>query len=114
MPERFGSQSVAAQGGDPASTLELYRSAIAHRPTGAFEWVGCPNGTLVFRRGDVVCLVNVDAPDLELPSGDVVLATERVSDRLAPASAAWVRVASRRRAATSTDGKLDGRTAAAE
>jgi hypothetical protein len=51
-----------------------------------------PNGTLVFRRGDVVCLVNVDAPELGLPSGDVVLATERVSDRLAPASAAWVRV----------------------
>jgi alpha-glucosidase len=91
MPDEFGSQSVDAQSGNPASTLELYRSAIVHRPTGAFEWVGCPNGTLVFRRGDIVCLVNVDAPELELPSGDVVLATERVSDRLAPASAAWVR-----------------------
>ena len=92
MPEEFGSRSVDAQSRDAASTLELYGSSLAHRPTGAFEWVGCPNGTLVFRRGDVMCLVNVDAPALELPSGDVLVATERVADRLPPASAAWVRV----------------------
>jgi hypothetical protein len=39
----------------------------------------------------VVCLVNVDAPALELPRGDVVVASERVADALGPATAAWVR-----------------------
>jgi alpha-glucosidase len=91
MPEHFGPQSVDAQSGDPASTLELYRLALARRPTGDVEWLEGPSGTIVFRRGDVVCLVNVDAPALELPSGDVVVASERVDDGLAPATAAWVR-----------------------
>jgi alpha-glucosidase len=91
IPREFGPQSIAAQSGDPASTLELYRLALAQRPTGDFEWLEGPSGTLVFRRGDVVCLVNVDAPALELPRGDVVVASERVADALGPATAAWVR-----------------------
>jgi alpha-glucosidase len=91
MPEQFGPQSVGAQSDDPTSTLELYRFALGHRPTGDFEWLDGPSGTLVFRRGDVVCLVNVDAPTLALPSGDLVVASERVPDGLAPGTAAWVR-----------------------
>jgi alpha-glucosidase len=91
MPDHFGPRSVGAQNEDPASTLELYRFALAHRPTGAFEWLDGPSGTLVFRRGDVVCLVNVDAPALELPSGDLLVASESVADGLPPATAAWVR-----------------------
>ena len=91
MPDHFGPRSVGAQNEDPASTLELYRFALAHRPTGDFEWLNGPSGTLVFRRGDVVCLVNVDAPALELPSGDLLVASESVADGLPPATAAWVR-----------------------
>jgi len=91
MPEEFGRRSVDAQTEDPASTLELYRFALAHRPEGAFAWLDGPSGTLVFRRGDVVCLVNVDAPALELPSGELLVASESVADALAPAAAAWVR-----------------------
>jgi alpha-glucosidase len=91
MPEHFGPQSVDAQSGDPASTLELYRFALARRPTGDFEWLDGPLGTLVLRRGDVVCLVNVDAPALELPSGDLLVASDSVLDGLPPATAAWVR-----------------------
>jgi len=91
MPANWAPESVAAQSGDPASTLELYRSALAHRPDGGFEWLESPTGTLAFRRDDVVCLVNVNAPTLALPEGDVVLASETVTDRLAAGSAAWVR-----------------------
>jgi alpha-glucosidase len=91
MPDGWGRGSVAVQSGDPTSTLELYRSALAHRPTGRFEWLESPTGTLVFRRDQLVCLVNVDAPMLDLPRGEVVVASEDVSDGLRPAAAAWVR-----------------------
>jgi alpha-glucosidase len=91
MPEQFGRQSVDVQSGDPDSTLELYRSALDHRPTGDFEWLDGPSGALVFRRGDVVCLVNVDAPPLELPRGELLVASDRLLDGLASATAAWVR-----------------------
>jgi alpha-glucosidase len=91
MPDDWGLESVAAQRGDPTSTLELYRSALARRPGGGFESLESPTGTLVFRRDDVLCLVNVDAPGLYLPEGDVLLASGSVTDVLAPGSAAWVR-----------------------
>jgi alpha-glucosidase len=91
MPEQFGPQSVDAQSGDPDSTLELYRSALDHRPAGDFEWLDSPSGSLVFRRGDVVCLVNVDAPALELPSGELLVASDSLLGDLAPDTAAWVR-----------------------
>jgi alpha-glucosidase len=91
MPEHFGPQSVDAQSSDPESTLELYRSALDHRPAGDFEWLDSPSGSLVFRRGDVVCLVNVDAPALELPSGELLVASDSLLDGLAPSMAAWIR-----------------------
>jgi alpha-glucosidase len=90
-PEGWGRDSVATQSGDAASTLELYRLALAGRPSGPFEWLDSPHGTLVFRRGDVVCLVNVDAPALDLPSGEVLVATDLGSGPLGPGEAAWVR-----------------------
>jgi alpha-glucosidase len=90
-PEGWGRDSVAAQTGDAASTLELYRQALARRPAGPLEWLDSPGGTLGFRRGEVVCLVNVDAPALELPAGDVLVASDRDSDRLGPGAAVWVR-----------------------
>ena len=90
-PEGWGRHSVAAQTGDAASTLELYRLALARRPSGPFEWLDSPRGTLVIGRGEVVCLVNVDAPALGLPAGEVLVASDRESDRLGPGAAAWVR-----------------------
>ncbi len=89
-PADWGSESVAAQSGDPTSTLELYQAALTQRPDGGFEWLESPEGTLVFRRGEVVCLVNVDAPTLALPEGEVLLASDSVTDRLVAGAAAWV------------------------
>ncbi|MFG3493809.1 alpha-amylase family glycosyl hydrolase [Streptomyces sp. NPDC047928] len=57
QPAGWGALSVAAQTGDPASTLELYRSALAlrreHPALGAgdaVEWLPAPEGVLAFRR----------------------------------------------------------------
>jgi alpha-glucosidase len=83
--------SVAAQEDDPASTLALYRAAIAHRPDGPFAWRESPPGTLVFERDGVVCAVNVDGGPLELPAGELLLASDAVDGSLPADTAAWVR-----------------------
>ncbi|MER5303425.1 glycoside hydrolase family 13 protein [Streptomyces lasiicapitis] len=57
QPDAWRDLTVAAQEGDPASTLELYRAALelrrAHPALGAgreVEWLPAPEGVLVFRR----------------------------------------------------------------
>jgi alpha-glucosidase len=92
MPRHWRAKSVAAQTGDAGSMLELYRTALSLRPEGDFEWLESPAGTLVFRRGDVVGAVNVDADELELPHGELLLSSAPVAGgRLAANSAAWLR-----------------------
>ena len=47
---------------------------------------------MIFDRGDLTCLVNVDAPELELPDWELVLASEpELTMTLPPNTAAWVR-----------------------
>ncbi|MGA5419005.1 alpha-amylase family glycosyl hydrolase [Streptomyces lavendulocolor] len=95
QPASWGGLSVEAQTGDPDSTLELYRSALAlrreHPALGAgdaVEWLPAPDGVLAFRRraagagagpagGDLVCTVNLtDRPvALRAPGGRVLLAS---------------------------------------
>ncbi|MFD1828418.1 MULTISPECIES: glycoside hydrolase family 13 protein [Streptomyces] len=92
QPEEWGELSVEEQTGDPTSTLELYRSALAvrreHPALGAgesVEWLeGFPAGVLAFRRraadgsGEAfVCTVNTTGSPVELPAapGRVLLAS---------------------------------------
>ncbi|MDI5961661.1 glycoside hydrolase family 13 protein [Streptomyces sp. SL13] len=87
QPESWAKLSVAAQTGDPDSTLEFYRSALAVRRAepalGAGEsvtWLDAPAGVLAFRRdadgGSVVCAVNVGGTPAVLPSyGRLLLAS---------------------------------------
>jgi alpha-glucosidase len=93
QPEGWGELSVEAQQDDPASTLELTRGALARRPRGGeLAWVESPAGTLVFERGAIICAVNVSAPALELPPGELVLASEPgIATTLPAAAAAWIR-----------------------
>jgi alpha-glucosidase len=95
VPAAWEGVSVAAQEGDPASMLELYREAIALRRgsaalrSGGFRWLESRPGTLAFERtagGETVaCLVDVDGGGLELPPGELLLASD-------PAPrASWVR-----------------------
>jgi alpha-glucosidase len=91
QPASWAERTVEAQRVDPDSTLSLYRRALALRPHGAFAWRESPPGTLVFERGDLVCAVNVDAPSLPLPDGELLLASDPAGDGLGPGTAAWLR-----------------------
>ena len=79
----------AESGAEREETRAFYRRALELRRgfrDAPFAWLESPPGTLVFERGDVVCAVNVDAPELEPPAGEVLLATGA-----GPGSAAWIR-----------------------
>ncbi|MBO1417298.1 glycoside hydrolase family 13 protein [Streptomyces sp. FH025] len=102
QPAEWAELSVEAQTGDPASTLELYRSALAVRRArpdlGAgteVEWLDGPEGTLAFRRGSFVCTVNTTGEPVRITApGRLLLgSTELVVDGgetvLAPDSTGW-------------------------
>jgi alpha-glucosidase len=92
MPESWRTETVDEQERDPASFLSLYRGALTARPRGdAFAWRESPPGSLAFDRGEMICVVNVDAPAVELPQGELVLASEpTVTTSLPPDTAAWI------------------------
>jgi alpha-glucosidase len=82
QPAEWGALSVAAQTGDPDSTLELYRTALRlrrdHPDLGAgdaVEWLPAPEGVLAFRRGAFVCTANTGTEAVELPAlpGEMLL-----------------------------------------
>jgi alpha-glucosidase len=73
QPADWAELSVEAQTGDPTSTLELYRSALAVRRQqpglGAgdgVEWLDAPAGVLMFRRDGFVCVANTTGAPVEL------------------------------------------------
>jgi alpha-glucosidase len=105
IPETWTDVSVAAQARDEGSTLALYRTAIAARRgsdalrDGSFAWLDSAEGALAFERTSeqeqehVVCMVNVAADGLELPEGELMLASDpAVTRSLPPDTAAWVRL----------------------
>ncbi|NBE53350.1 glycoside hydrolase family 13 protein [Streptomyces boluensis] len=87
QPDGWGELSVEAQTGDPGSTLELYRAALAARRArqglGAgesVEWLDAPEGVLAFRRPGFVCTVNTTRNAVRLPApGSVLLASGEVT-----------------------------------
>lgn len=103
QPGDWADLTVAAQAGDPGSTLSLYRTALLVRRTEdglgdatALRWLGEPDDeVLAFMRGDrFACVVNLSPTPVDLPAHEHVLlsSTELVSGRLAPDSAAWLRL----------------------
>ncbi|MFH8592308.1 glycoside hydrolase family 13 protein [Streptomyces rimosus] len=76
QPPEWARLSVAVQTGDPASMLELYRTALTlrreHPGLGAgdaVEWLDAPEGVLAFRRpGGFVCVVNTTAEPVRAPA----------------------------------------------
>ncbi|MGP8302287.1 glycoside hydrolase family 13 protein [Streptomyces inhibens] len=73
QPADWRRLTVAAQTGDPASTLELYRTALELRRRlpglgdGTMNWQPAPDGVLAFSRPGVLCTVNTLGHDVELP-----------------------------------------------
>jgi alpha-glucosidase len=101
MPPWWERSSVAAQDGDSQSMLELYRATLRLRrrlralASGRLAWRDSPPGSLVFERAadssTMVCVVNVDAPSVPLPEGELVLASDGLEGSfLPPGTAAWL------------------------
>ena len=72
QPAGWGELSVAAQTGDPLSTLELYRAALRLRRglpglgDTAMEWLEAPEGVLALSRPGLVCVLNTRDEPVEM------------------------------------------------
>ncbi|MEW9520972.1 glycoside hydrolase family 13 protein [Streptomyces tubercidicus] len=85
QPDDWAALTVEAQTGDPASTLELYRTALALRRRlpglgagEAVEWLDAPDGVLAFRRpGGLVCTANTTEAPVRLPAPGRLLLSSR-------------------------------------
>ena len=98
QPDEWRELARDRQRGVPGSTLELYRTALGLRrseslSTGAVEWLdGFPDDVLAFRNGSVVVVANTGASPVELPAGDVLLASGDLEGRTLPTdTTVWLR-----------------------
>ena len=87
------------QAGDPASMLELYRSALRIRRehpglgSGPMRWRDAPEGVLsIEREGGFLLVVNVEGAAFDLPRHTEVLLASGPLDgsRLPPDTAIWL------------------------
>ena len=64
-------------------------------------WLPAPGGVLAFDRGGVACVANLSSAPVELPQGEILLASGPVSGDsasgglLPPDTAAWLRAVRR-------------------
>jgi alpha-glucosidase len=117
QPKEWRDLTAEAEDGDPASMLELYRSALrirratpglgagdpgsgrpgtgsGDRGADAVTWLPSPDGVLTFDRGDGFrCVVNMSRDPVPLPAHSaVVLASGPLDGGLLPSdTAAWLR-----------------------
>jgi alpha-glucosidase len=98
QPNWWGDYSVESQDKDPASTLNMYRTAleIRHKEAGLgdgdMQWVDFGADVLAFRRpGNFLCLVNF-GPEIKLPDGDLLVSSSPIREfMLGPDTAVWLR-----------------------
>jgi alpha-glucosidase len=103
QPRGWAGLTVAAQSGDPGSTLSFYRQALRIRrevteglPEDVTFLATAPDTMAFLRGGGLVCLLNAGAAATPVPveAGDLVLATAALVDgQLPPDAAAWFRPA---------------------
>lgn len=98
QPAQWASLARDAQRGVPDSTLSLYRDALRLRRehalgAGTLEWLpGLPESVVALRNGDVVVVANTGAEPVELPEGEVLLASGPLDGRRLPNdTTAWLR-----------------------
>ncbi|WP_052865726.1 glycoside hydrolase family 13 protein [Streptomyces niger] len=82
QPASWAELSVEAQTGDPAATLEMYRSALAWRRAlpglgdGRMTWLDAPDGVLALRRHGFLCVLNTRTRPVEVTAeGELLLAS---------------------------------------
>ena len=80
QPSTWDKLTVEAESGDPASMLQLYRSALRLRRShpalgdGTLRWLDAPDGGLAFaREPGFTCIVNVAGDPVPLPDGAELL-----------------------------------------
>jgi len=88
-------EKAAENGGDP--TLGFYRRALAARREHALgrgdsiELLTADGDVLALRRGALTVVLNAGGTPVELPAGEVVIASGEVADGLLPPdTAAWI------------------------
>ena len=97
QPLDWADRSVAAQEQDPDSTLAFYKAALAARrkhtidTTENVELLDAGADLLAFTRGELTVVLNAGTDAVELPAGDVVVASGELEGRLLPAdTAVWL------------------------
>jgi alpha-glucosidase len=97
QPADWASLTVAAQTDDPDSTLSFYRDALRARrefaTTGGetVEMLDLGADVLAFRRGPVTVVLNCGDAPVELPEGELLLASGPVDGKLPADTAVWLR-----------------------
>ncbi|CAJ1501205.1 alpha-amylase family glycosyl hydrolase [[Mycobacterium] holstebronense] len=97
MPPAWAQLTVDRQRSDHSSTLSLYRQALEIRRsstelTGSqVDWLDALPGMLIFRRGGLVCALNAGDLPVDLPEGQLILASAPATGGvLPPNTAAWL------------------------
>ena len=91
QPPEWAHLARDAQIGVPGSTLELYTDALRLRREhdlglGSIEWLpGYGDGVLAFVNNGVTVIANAGTVPVELPVGDIVLASETITGGVLPA-----------------------------
>ncbi|UQX89643.1 glycoside hydrolase family 13 protein [Jatrophihabitans telluris] len=100
MPAEWAAVTVEAQLEDEDSTLSLYRHALQVRRQlpelhgATFTWQQAPENCLAYRRGpNLVVALNAGDVPVEMPPGQILLASSPVDgDKLPANTAVWLRV----------------------
>ncbi|MFT4219651.1 MAG: glycoside hydrolase family 13 protein [Microbacterium sp.] len=100
QPAWFGEYSVEAEQSDPASTLSLYRDALALRrelqTEESLEWMPAAPDILHFARpGGWEVVANFGAEPAPLPAGDILIASGPVAGDLPGETTVWLRAPGR-------------------
>ncbi len=98
QPADWAPYARDSQTGVPGSTLELYRTLLRARSAadlgfGSLEWLpGYPDAVVAFRNGAVTVIANTGDTTIELPAGEILVASEPLADRGLPGdTAVWLR-----------------------
>jgi alpha-glucosidase len=102
QPDDWATFTIEAQDGDPESTLNLYRRALALRAaspellSGSFDWVKSHAGVLSYARTDeehsVTVVMNTSGAPTALPIGELLICSAPlVAGELGNDAVAWVR-----------------------
>ncbi|HRI98242.1 MAG TPA: DUF3459 domain-containing protein, partial [Nocardioides sp.] len=93
----WADRTVAAQEADPASTLSFYRQALAARRKHAVDLpedvdlLDAGPDVLTYRRSALTVVLNTGDGAVELPAGEIVVASGELDGRqLPPDTAVWL------------------------